>query len=66
VFHRISGGFGAVVDSQLGENAADVVAHRAFAQEEGLGNFAVGFTFRNEQQDVFFLLAEVRKGRRAG
>lgn len=45
VFHGIRGGFGAVADAQLREDAADIVADGSLAQKERLGDLTVGLTF---------------------
>ena len=59
----ISSGFRAVADSQLGENAADIVSHSSFTQKESPGNFAVCFTLRDQHEYMFFLLSQGSEGR---
>ena len=45
------GCLGAVGDLQLGEDGADVIAHRAFREVELLGDFAVGQAAPQQAQD---------------
>ena len=42
----------------------DVIAHGALAEEQRLGDLPVGLAFRDQQEDMFFLLAQVGEGGR--
>lgn len=56
VGHGIRRRLGAIGHTELRENARDVVAHRALAEEERLRDFAVGLAFCNKLQHMHFLL----------
>ena len=50
--------FGAIGDSQFGEDAGDVVAYGAFAQMKHLSDLTIGAPFGDERQHTAFLLGK--------
>ena len=63
MFDCVGRGFSAVAGSQLRKDAGDIVPHGPLTEEQGFGDLTVRFAFRDQDQDVLFLLAEDRKGR---
>lgn len=53
-------------DTELGEEAGDMAIHGADTDEEGVGDFAVGAAFGEEDEDIPFPLGQgsIRAGER--
>src|SRR5512138_878768 len=59
MFYRIGSSFSTIVHTQLRKDTRNVVANGPFTEEQLLGDLAICFAFRNQQQYMFFLLAQM-------